>query len=380
VKKLLLVSILVSTNIAFGARIKDISNVRGVRENQLIGYGLIVGLNGTGDGKSEFTSKSFVRMMDSLGMKLDSKEIDSKNVAAVILTAALPPFARAGNKLDITVSSIGTASNLQGGTLLQTPLKGADQQVYAVAQGPILMGDKGQPTVGRIPGGALIETDIGPDFSNKKMFRLTLFDPDFTTASRLVKTINQDLGGKFASAKDPGTVDVIVPFNYEGNAVEMMASIENLDVSSDTRARVIVNEKTGTVVIGEHVQISAVAISHGNLTVQVKDAAETPRARAQQTLLAPRPDQPAGQQGLNVRAPASITPPGPPVAPAPAIASVGNGTEKTKTGHVALFRNAASVGELVRALNALGVTPKDLITILQSIKAAGALQGDLEVL
>jgi flagellar P-ring protein precursor FlgI len=185
--------VLVFAELADAARIKDISNVRGVRENQLIGYGLVVGLNGTGDGKGEFTSKSFARMMDSLGMKLDSKDIDSKNVAAVILTATLPPFARAGNKLDITVSSIGAASNLQGGTLLQTPLKGADQQVYAVAQGAILMGDKGQPTVGRIPGGALIETDIGPDFSNKKMFRLTLFDPDFTTAARLVKTINQDL-------------------------------------------------------------------------------------------------------------------------------------------------------------------------------------------
>jgi flagellar P-ring protein precursor FlgI len=335
---------------ANAARIKDISNVRGVRENQLIGYGLVVGLNGTGDGKDEFTSKSFTRMLDAMGMKIDSKDIDGKNVAAVILTSTLPPFARAGNKLDVTVSSIGAASSLQGGTLLQTPLKGADQQVYAVAQGGILVaasggaGEKASPTVGRVPNGALIESDVGADFSSKKIFRLTLFDPDFTTATRLVKTINEDLGGKFASAKDPGTVDVIVPFNYEGNAVEMMASIENLDVSSDTRARVIVNERTGTVVIGEHVQISAIAISHGNLSVQVKE-------RETQS----RPD---------VRGPASI----------------GNSKEITKTELVAIIKKSANVGDLVKALNALGVTPKDLIAILQSIKAAGALQGELEVL
>jgi flagellar P-ring protein precursor FlgI len=376
--KKVVVLALVFGHCAWAARIKDISNVRGVRENQLIGYGLVVGLNGTGDGKDEFTSKSFVRMMDSLGMKLDNKDVDTKNVAAVILTATLPPFARAGNKLDITVSSIGAASNLAGGTLLQTPLKAADQQVYAVAQGAIVMGDKGQPTVGRIPAGAIIETDIGPDFSNKKMFRLTLFDPDFTTATRVVKTINQDLGGKFASARDPATIDVIVPFNYEGNAVEMMASIEDLDVSSDTRARVIVNEKTGTVVIGEHVQISAVAISHGNLTVQVKaPPEEQPQVpRVQQQLQ--RPIAAPSQEALNVRAPASVTPQT--SAAPPAVATGGNTSEKMKTGHVAVFKRTASVGELVRALNALGVTPKDLITILQSIKAAGALQGDLQVL
>jgi flagellar basal body P-ring protein FlgI len=329
-------------------------------------------------------------MLDTMGMKLDNKEVDSKNVAAVIITATLPAFARAGNKLDISVNSIGSATNLSGGTLLQTPLKAADQLVYAVAQGPIIMGDKGQPTVGRIPNGAYIETDVGGDFSNKKMFRLTLFDPDFTTASRLVKTINQDLGGKFATAKDPGTVDVIVPFNYEGNAVELMASIENLDVSSDTRARVIVNEKTGTVVIGEHVQISAVAISHGNLTVQVRDTssdAPTTFAPTRRQSVAP-PQGPAQQSvgaSLEVRAPASVgNANGNQVASAPTQTSPAAGSIaadiKMKTAHVAIIKKSASVGELVKALNALGVTPKDLITILQSIKAAGALQGDLEVL
>ena len=331
------------------ARIKDIANVRGVRENQLIGYGLIVGLNGTGDGKAEFTSKSFARMLDTMGMKLSSADVESKNIAAVIITATLPAFARAGNKLDITVNSIGSASSLQGGTLLQTPLRAADQQVYAVAQGSVVIGgsgggagggaggaEKGHPTVGRIPSGAIIETDSAQDFSSKKMFRLTLFDPDFTTAARLVKTINEDLAGKFATAKDSATIDVVVPFNYEGNAVELMASIENLDVNTDTRARVIVNEKTGTVVIGEHVQIGTVAISHGNLSLQVKGPEKNSQNSSSATL--PKGDR------------------------------------------VAVLKKSANVGDLVKALNALGVTPKDLITILQTIKAAGALQGELEVL
>jgi flagellar P-ring protein FlgI len=376
-------------DMVFASRIKDISNVRGVRENQLLGYGLVVGLNGTGDGKDEFTSKSFTRMLDTMGMKLDSKDIDSKNVAAVIITATLPPFARAGNKLDVSVNSIGGASNLQGGTLLQTPLKAADQQVYAVAQGSIIIGEKAQPTVGRVPGGALIETDTGADFSNRKMFRLTLFDPDFTTATRVVKTINQDLGGKFASAKDPGTVDVIVPFNYDGNAVEMMANIENLDVSSDTRARVIVNERTGTVVIGEHVQISAVAISHGNLTVQIKvpDPQNSLATATPLTAGSSRPQQQSGDGASNdnvsVRGPASVTGAAgisAGISNVTRAASGGNVPTITKTGRVAIMKKTASVGDLVKALNALGVTPKDLITILQSIKAAGALQGELEVL
>jgi flagellar P-ring protein precursor FlgI len=291
-------------------------------------------------------------MLDTIGMKLDAKEIESKNVAAVIVTATLPADSRAGNKLDVTVNSIGSSSSLQGGTLIQTPLRAADQQTYAVAQGSVLVGggsggqggEKAHLTVGRMSGGAIIETDVATDFANRKMFRLNLHSPDFTTAARVVKTINQDLGGKFASAKDSGTVDVIVPFTYEGNAVELMASIENLDISQDARARVVVNEKTGTVVIGEKVQIQTVAISHGSLTVQVKQ--QNPEVEGE------------------VRAPAST----------------GAGGKKDKGDKIALMSKTTSVGDLVKALNALGVTPKDLITILQTIKAAGALQGDLEVL
>ncbi len=325
---LLTIAILMPT--AEAARVKDIANVRGVRDNQLIGYGVVVGLKGTGDSKAEFTNKSIVRMLDKLGMKVEDKEIASKNVAAVIITASLPAFARAGNKLDITVNSIGDASSLAGGTLIQSPLRAADQNIYAVAQGSMLVGTgaDSHTTVGRIPNGAIIERDVAEDFTSRKMFRLTLHNPDFTTAARLSKRINMDLSGKYATAKDAGTVDIIVPFSYEGRAVELLASIESLDVTPDTRAKVIVNEKTGTVVIGDTVRISRVAISHGDLTVRVD-----------------------------------------------------GGKSKGKDGdRVALFDSGTSVGDLVRSLNQIGVSPRDLITVLQNIKAAGALQGELEIL
>lgn len=317
---------------AQAARVKDIANVRGVRENQLIGYGIIVGLKGTGDSKSEFTNKSVARMFDKLGIKLEEKEVASKNVAAVIITASLPAFARAGNKMDITVSSIGDASSLAGGTLLQSPLRAADQQIYAVAQGAILVGSgsDSHSTVGRLPNGAMIERDVAEDFTARKMFRLTLHNPDFTTAARLAKKINLDLSGKYATAKDAGTVDIVVPFAYEGKAVELLASIEALEVTPDARARVIVNEKTGTVVIGENVRISKVAISHGDLSVKIGATDSKSKGQA--------------------------------------------------ADRVAVLDTGTNVGDLVKAMNSLGVSPKDLITVLQSIKAAGALQGELEIL
>lgn len=322
---------LVICDFGWAARIKDIANIRGVRENQLIGYGLVVGLNGTGDGKAEFTSKAFLRMLDTIGMKLDNKDVSSKNVAAVLVTAMLPPFARAGNKLDITVNAIGDSGSLEGGTLIQTPLRAANQTVYAVAQGSVLIGGgegqrKAHATVGRVPNGAIIERDLDLDFASQKLFRLTLHNPDFTTAARVAKTVNLDLAGKYAAAKDSATIDVVVPFNYEGNAVELMAAIENLEVNPDKRAKVVVNEKTGTVVIGEGVRITSVAISHGTLSVKVGDKKDK-----------------AGDKVMHVE-------------------------------------NDASVGDVVKAMNALGVSPKDLITILQNIKAAGALHGELEIL
>lgn len=325
----LLLGVLMLLEGASAARLKDIASIRGVRENQLVGYGIVVGLKGTGDGKNEFMSKSMVRMLDKLGMKLDSPEFGSKNVAAVIVTATMPAFGKAGNPIDITVSAIGEASSLAGGTLLQTPLRAANEQVYAVAQGNLVVGSDGKDvhgTSGRIPNGAMIERDMSADFATRKMYRLTLINPDFTTAARTVLTINKELGGHYASAKDAGTIDIITPFAYENRGVELLATIEAIEINPDMKARVVVNEKTGTIVIGDKVKISRVAISHGGLAVKVGDG------------------------------------------------------KNAKEEKVAVLESGVSVGDLVQALNKLGVTPKDLITILQSIKSAGALHGELEVL
>lgn len=315
---------------ANAARLKDIANIRGVRSNQLVGYGIVVGLAGTGDSKSEYTNKSVQRMLDRLGMKVQDKEVASKNVAAVIVTAQLPPFARAGNKMDVTVSALGDATSLKGGTLIQTPLRAADQQIYAVAQGSLLVGFSQQgvhETVARLPNGAMIERDLGNKFASRKMFRLTLHTPDFTTAARMALAINKELAGKYASPLDAGTVDLMTPTSYEGKGVELLALIESLNIEPDTTAKVVINEKTGTVVIGHGVKVSKVALSHGDLTIKIA------------------------------------------------------GDEKKKEGdRIMVMDESANVGDLVKAMNRLGVTPKDLITILQSIKAAGALQGDLEIL
>lgn len=318
---------------ANAARLKDIANIRGVRSNQLIGYGIVVGLKGSGDSKSEFTNKSIERMLDKLGVKLQSKDLASKNVAAVIITADLPPFARSGNKIDITVSALGDASSLKGGTLVQTPLRASDQNVYAVAQGSLIVGFSQSgvhETVARIPNGAMIEKDMGAEFSSRKMFRITLQNPDFTTAARAAKTINMELAGKYASALDAATVDLIVPASYEGKGVELLALVEGLNINPDTQAKVVINEKTGTVVIGQGVKISKIAISHGDLTVKV-----------------------GGAEG---------------------------GAKAKDADKLMVMDEAVNVGDVVKAMNALGVSPKDLITILQNIKAAGALQGELEVL
>ncbi len=316
---------------AEAARLKDIASVRGVRENQLIGYGIVVGLKGTGDGKAEFTSKSTARMLDKLGVKLETNQVESKNVAAVIVTANLPAFGKAGNSMDVTVSAIGDAASLEGGTLLQTPMRAANEQVYAVAQGAISLGADSKnafTTVGRVPNGAIIERDAGADFAARKMYRLILHNPDFITAARTVLTINRELGGQYASAKDAGTIDIVTPFGYDGRGVELLATIEAIEINPDSKARVVVNERTGTVIIGDKVKISKVAISHGTLSVKVGD-----------------------KKGKD----------------AP--------DEK-----VTILDSGVNVGDLVSALNKLGVTPKDLISILQSIKAAGALHGELEVL
>lgn len=332
--KYFLLSLFLFSTVAQAARLKDISSIRGVRENQLIGYGIVVGLKGTGDGKSEFTGKSVARMLDKLGVKLDKDQVESKNVAAVIITAKLPPFGKAGNPMDVTVNSLGDASSLEGGTLLQAPLRAANEQVYAVAQGSVVIGGEGKnvfTTVGRIPNGGIIEKDVGADFSSRKMYRMTLHNPDFITAARAILTINKELGGQYASAKDAGTIDVVTPFGYEGRGVELLATIEAIEINPDSKATVVVNEKTGTVIIGDKVKISKVAIAHGSLSVKV-----------------------GGKDGKP--------------------------SKETPDEKVMVLDSGVSVGDLVQALNKLGVTPKDLISILQSIKAAGALHGELEVL
>ncbi len=314
------------------ARLKDIAMVKGVRENILIGYGIVVGLKGTGDSGGDVTGQSLARLFGKLGLDVQGNSVkSSKNAAAVIVTAKLPPFARVGNQIDVTVSSIGDSSSLEGGVLLVTPLRAGDQNVYAVAQGPLSIGSiadgstKNFPTVGRVVSGATIEKDVDMNFAAKKNFRLSLHNPDFTTAARVSTLINGELGGKFASARDSGTVDVVVPFNYDGNSVELLARLENIPVNVDSKAKVVLNERTGTVVMGERVNLSPVAIAHGELAIEIK----------------------GGTKGAKER-----------------VAEL----------------KGANVSDLVKALNTLGVQPKDLTAIFQTLKQVGALQADLEIM
>ena len=319
-------------NQSHAARLKDIATVKGVRENILIGYGIIVGLKGTGDSGSDVTGQSLARLFTKLGLDVQGTGIKSKNAAAVIVTAKLPPFAKVGQQIDVTVSSIGDSPSLEGGVLLVAPLRAGDQNVYAVAQGPVSIGSiadgstKNFPTVGRVIAGATIEKDVDTNFAQKKNFRLSLHNPDFTTAARLVALVNGELGGKFATARDSGTVDIVVPFNYDGNSVELMATLENININVDSRAKVVLNERTGTIVMGDRIQITPVAISHGDLSIEIKGAAK-----------GTRPDRVSELKGSNV-------------------------------------------SDLVKMLNTLGVQPKDLTAIFQTLKQVGALQADLEIM
>jgi flagellar P-ring protein precursor FlgI len=316
------------------ARLKDIATVKGVRENILIGYGIVVGLKGTGDSSTDITSQSLTRLFSKLGLDIQNNaNVKSKNAAAVIVTAKLPPFARVGGLIDVSVSSIGDAASLESGMLLVTPLRAGDQNVYAVAQGPISIGSfsdgssKNFPTIGRVVSGATIEKDLDSNFAAKKNFRLALHQPDFTTAARVAAVINGELGGKFASARDSGTIDLVVPYNYDGNSVELLALLENIVVHIDSKAKVVLNERTGTVVMGDHITLSPVAIAHGDLAIEVKGA-------------------PKG----------------------------------TKPERLMELRPGATVSDLVKVLNTLGAQPKDLTAIFQTLKYVGALQADLEIM
>lgn len=359
----LLFLMIVGADLAQAARIKDIANIRGVRQNQLFGYGLVVGLDGTGDGnKSLFTVQSLASMLERMGVTIDPDELKVKNVAAVMITANLPPFARAGSRIDVLVSSIGDAKNLQGGTLLLTPLKGADGKVYAVAQGPVSTGgfsygkgtgtgvQKNFPTVGRIVGGALIEREIANNFNQREQLTLALHAPDFTTATRVAHAINAAFGDIVATAPDAGTIKVKVPDLYRGRSVELVALIENLGVTPDMVSKVIINERTGTVIMGENVRIATIAIAHGNLSIQVNK-----RDNVSQPL-------PFSRGGETV------------------VTSDREMVVEEGRNPLFLVESGVSIGEVVRALNALGVSPRDLIAIFQALKAAGALQAELQII
>lgn len=318
------------SSLANTSRLKDLVTIKGVRENPLIGYGLVIGLNGTGDGGGEITNTSLKKMFQTLGLN-PQKEVTSKNVAAVIVTAKLPPFGRLGQKMDVTISSIGDATSLAGGTLLVTPLKGGDGQIYAVANGPISIGglDQGKKlaTTGRIPEGGIIEKELELSFNNKKAIRMALNNPDFTTAARIERTINQELGGKYATAADSTTIDVIIPTYYERKVVELIANIENFKVVADTPAKIVINERTGTLVAGGDIVIKKSAISHGDLVLEVKGG--------------------AGGSG---------------------------------SGAVQLMEQTTTINDLVKALNALGTKPEDLISIFQALKQNGSLLAEIELI
>ena len=348
---------------AQAARIKDLTSIKGVRTNQLTGYGLVVGLDGTGDKSgTEFTIQSLVNMLERMGINVDKKDVSVKNVAAVVVTAKLPPFARIGSKMDVVVSSIGDAKSLVGGTLLFTPLRGADGNVYALAQGPISVGGVGASgasgssvtknhlLAARIAGGATIEREVAFSLNGKKDLTLTLLNPDFTTALRMSETINAAMGEDVSKALDSGTLELNVPETYREDISRFLANVETLEVDPDTVARIVVNEKTGTVVIGRNVRISTVAVSHGNLSITIKET---------QNVSQPRPFTEIGQTVVTPESDIEI---------------------RESDNQLMVIDGGATIGELVRALNAIGVTPRDLISIFQSIKAAGALHAELEII
>ncbi len=365
----------------FGIRIKDIAEIEGMRDNQLMGYGIVAGLNGTGDkDQTEFPVRSIVNMLTKMGVRVDRKDVKVKNVAAVIVTASLPPFAKPGNHIDVVVSSIGDAKSIQGGTLLQTPLWAADGKVYAVAQGPVSIGgfsiskgggksQKNFPTVGRVPGGAIVERPVPFSFQNHPFVVFNLFDPDFTTATRVASAINTYLGHNAARPLDAGTIRVTVPEGHRPHLVKFMSALENLEVTPSSPARVVFNERTGTVVIGKDVRISTVAVSHGSLTVTIKENVNVsqPLPFSSNVRKGARPTQLPG--GVTM-APGGQTV----VTKQPEI------TVNEQKRKLILLNGGATIGELVDSLNKIGVTPRDLMAILQAIKAAGALHARLEIM
>ena len=345
------------------ARIKDLVNIDGVRGNDLVGYGLVVGLNGTGDGfrNSPFTEEALVNLLERLGINVSGEQFRPKNVAAVLATATLPPFARAGSQIDVTISAIGDSKSLLGGTLIMTPLNAADGQIYAVAQGSIIAGGataggdaetvtQGVPTAGVIPSGARVEREIDFNLRDIRNMRLALRDPDFTTAARIEEAINTEMGGALATMLDSGTVQLNIAATGRVSPAHLISQIENIEVAPAQKARVVVDQRSGTIVLGSDVRISRVAVSQGNLTLRVTErpfvVQPNPFSESEEAIIVPRTD-------------AAIE-------------------EEPGTG-LALVEEAVTLPEVIEGLNALGVNPRDMIDILKAIKAAGALHAEFVV-
>ncbi len=359
---LLVFSLLPRAAVAQAVRIKDLVEFDGVRGNDLIGYGLVIGLNGTGDSirNSPFTEDILVSILERLGVNVTGEQIRARNVAAVLVTATLPPFARAGSRIDVSVSAIGDASSLYGGTLVMTPLNGADGQVYAVAQGAVLAGGvsargqaaevvQGVPTAGTIPGGARVEREVDFALASLSRIRLALREADFTTALRIERAINAHFGRSVASALDPGTVMVDIAATRAGSIARALAEIETLSIEPAGRARVVIDQRSGTIVIGEQVRISPVAVAQGGLTLRVS---ETP------LVVQPSPFA-EGETVVVPRTTAEIE-------------------QRPGTG-LAELQGGTSLSELVAGLNALGVGPREMIDILSALRAAGALHAELVI-
>ena len=358
----LFMAVVPSVAFAGSARIKDIVDIEGIRENQLVGYGLIVGLNGTGDSlnNAPFTRQSLQAMLERLGVNTRGENVRTANVAAVMVTANLPPFAAQGSRIDVNVSALGDADSLQGGTLLVTPLLGADGEIYAIAQGPVTINGfkaeadaasviSGVPTTGRISSGGLVEREIGFDLASLSTIRLSLRNPDLTTARRVALGINDFMGEPTAVAENPSTVRLYLPDGFEGGIVDLLTDIEQLVVLTDQPAKIVIDENSGIIVMGRDVRVSTVAVAQANLTVTI---AETPQV-----------SQPNGfANGDTTQVPRSDL----------QVASAGS--------NLALVEESVTLQQLVDGLNALGISPRDLIGILQAIKAAGALQAEIEVM
>lgn len=363
-KKIIITALLLMsfTTVAHAIRIKDIASFEGVRENQLMGYGLVVGLNGTGDSdQAKIQTQSIVNMLERMGITTNVNDVKVKNIAAVMVTATLPAFSKQGNRLDVLVSSLGDAKSIAGGTLLMVPLKGADGQVYAVAQGSVLTNSfafagqgasatKNHPTAGRVPNGALVERELPNTLLGKSILRLNLNQADFTTASRIAAVVNDKFKAQVAVSADPGSVQLQMPQEYANRAVEFVAAMEGLEVKPDSQAKVVLNERTGTIVMGDNVRISTVAVTHGSLSLVIK---ETPQVSQ------PAPLSKTGETKVVPRTELKV--------------------EEEKK-QLMVLPEGASIGDVVRALNMLGVTPRDLIGILQAVKSAGALQAELSII